>query len=89
MVTTDVPYHSPEIDYLEDGVNGAVVLESDSVQAYADRVVRLLRDGDERELLIAGCRAAAARYSVENMAERFADGVVAALGQPHIRGRAS
>ena len=89
MVTTDIPYHSPEIDYLEDRVNGAVVLECDSVQAYANRVVCLLRDGDERERLISGCRAAAARYSVESMAERFADGVVAALGQPHLLGSGS
>jgi glycosyltransferase involved in cell wall biosynthesis len=47
--------------------------------AYATAVVRLLSDDALLARLAAGARAAAARYSVEAMASRFADGVLNAL----------
>lgn len=43
-VTTAFPYHSPEIAYIEDGVNGVIVPDWNSPEAYADAVVGLLRD---------------------------------------------
>lgn len=79
MVTTDLPYHSPEIDYLEDGVNGVIVDESGSVAAYADAVVRVIVDDAWRRRLQAGAQAALETYTIENMAERFAGGVLQAL----------
>ncbi len=79
MVTTRVAYHSPEIEYLVDGVNGVVVGDSSSVEAFAAAVVRVLSDEAYREGLVAGCFEATSRYTVEAMADRFADGVVAAL----------
>jgi glycosyltransferase involved in cell wall biosynthesis len=79
MVTTNVPYHSPEIDYLENGVNGVVVDPCDDLEAYAAAVARILLDPSWRERLVEGGRAALKSYSVENMALRFAEGVVQAL----------
>lgn len=79
MVTCAVPFHSPEIDYLVDEVNGVVVRDADSAAAYAAAVAALLGDEGRRRRLIDGCRTAAARYTVENMVHRFAGGVVRAL----------
>ena len=79
MVTTDLPYHSPEIDYLIDGENGVMVKQADDPDAYADAAIRVLLDQDFRDKLKAGGTAALETYSIEAMAERFADGVTKAL----------
>ena len=79
MVTTSVAYHGPEIDYLDDGVNGVIVQDGGSPTAYAGHIATLLADRSALEQLKAGCRQSARLYSVENMARNFADGVVAAL----------
>jgi glycosyltransferase involved in cell wall biosynthesis len=79
MVTTDYPFHSPEIDYLKDGVNGRIARPWQDVQAYADAVIELFQKPELRERLAANARAEAAQYSIEAMASRFADGVVRAL----------
>lgn len=81
LVTTDLPYHSPEIEYLNDSVNGVIVAQSQDAAAYAAAVVELLRDDLLRDGLVQGCREAAARYTVEEMVERFAAGVLRALEQ--------
>lgn len=80
MVTTAVPYHSPEIQYLAHGENGIVVDEVDDRAAYAEAVIRLLTDDVERNRLAANGRRASEVYTVENMAEKFSDGVLLALG---------
>lgn len=79
MVTTDYPYHSPEIDYLENGVNGVVVKEKNDPQAYANAVVKVLTEKTYREYLCVGAKAALETYTVETMATRFTEGVVRAL----------
>jgi len=79
MVTTDIPYHSPEIDYLKDGLNGVIVPDSENVDAYADAAVRILTDEVWRAYLQVGAADAIQTYTVEAMAQRFADGVVKAL----------
>ena len=81
LVTTNVPYHSPEIEYLTSGVNGMVVEPFDDVGAYAREVVALLRDSASRRLLVEGCKDSAGRYTVEEMVERFAGGICLALGR--------
>jgi len=78
-VTTNVPFHSPEIDYLVNGVNGVIVGEKDDLSAYADRVSHILLNDDERERLIYGCRVAREKYTIEEMVERFTDGILKAL----------
>lgn len=78
MVTTSDAKHSPEIEYLKDGVNGLIV-EDASVESYSDVVVELLSSEDRRQELVAGCVESAREHSMEEMAERFADGVMLAL----------
>jgi glycosyltransferase involved in cell wall biosynthesis len=79
LVTTAVPYHSPEIEYLQDGINGVVVRQAQSAAAYAEAVADLLRDHGRRQLLVAGGRASAEVYTIENMVDRFAAGITQAL----------
>ena len=76
LVTTRLAYHSPEIEYLENGVNGVVIDPPDDVEIYAEAVAGLLRDEPRRRAFIGGCRAACGRYTIEEMVRRFADGSV-------------
>lgn len=79
LVTTAYPYHSPEIAYVADGVNGVIVDNPESVEDYASAVTKILIDESWRNSLVAGSRASLETYSVEEMARRFADGVLQAL----------
>src|SRR5712691_1936603 len=79
LVTTAVDGHGPEIAYLEDGVNGLIVDSFHDAGAYAHAIVELLTDDRLHARLVAGCREAASRYTIEAMIERFAQGVHRAL----------
>jgi glycosyltransferase involved in cell wall biosynthesis len=79
IVTTDVPFHSPEIAYLEDGVNGVMVRDHKDIDAYAAAASRVLTDHAYRQLLVDGGRKSLKDYSIENMSYRFAIGVLNAL----------
>lgn len=79
VITTAFPYHSPEIAYLEHGKNGVIVERWQSVEAYANEVIRLLRDEAGRSVMSESARRMVREYTVEAMAGRFASGVLAAL----------
>lgn len=79
MVTTNYPYHSPEISYLKDGENGLIVSPWPDPDEYANRVSGLLRCPAEVAALQRNALLSAKEFSVEQMARNFADGVEAAL----------
>lgn len=72
VVTVRGPAHGPEFGYLAHGRNALIA--RDGLQAYADAVAALLRDGERLASLRAGCRADADRYTVEGMSRRFVTG---------------
>lgn len=78
MVTTRFPFHSPEIAYLQDGING--VMTDFSVPEYADAIVRYLSNEAALETLRRGCAESARLYTLENMVDNFADGIKKCLG---------
>ena len=80
LITLSDSLHSPEIAYLEPGVNGHSVVGG--AGAYADCVLDLIRDDRARARLSEGALAAAQRYTLENMALRFVDGIEACLKIP-------
>ena len=82
MVASASADHSPEIHYLEDGVNGLLVDDGGSPDVYAKALTDLLADKDRYGELVQGCRDARERYTIEAMASRFAEGIVAALAAP-------
>lgn len=80
ILTTDCRIHSPEISYLESGVNGLMTVND--LHRYADACVHVLQDSAELERLRAGCARSAKDYTVRNMAQRFADGISQCLTAP-------
>jgi glycosyltransferase involved in cell wall biosynthesis len=76
IVTTTYPFHSPEIEYLENDQNGLMV--DNTVEAYADAVSGLLRSGAYRNML-EHCRQSSTRYSIEQMIDNYKNGILQAL----------
>jgi glycosyltransferase involved in cell wall biosynthesis len=85
MVTTENRFHGPEIDYLDDGVNGLIVKPGDDPAHYAAEVAELLRDDKRRDAMAAAALADHDIYSSEDMCRRFSEGVLAALEAPRHR----
>lgn len=77
MMTTRTARHSPEVAYLQDGVNG--VYAGDTPAAYSEAVLDVLEDPAKLARMKACALADSDRYTLENMVQRFADGIEAAL----------
>ncbi|AKJ27926.1 glycosyltransferase family 4 protein [Caldimonas brevitalea] len=80
MITTDCKTHSPEVSYLRHGVNG--LMTADDIDAYANSIAELLRDEVRLDVLRDGCAREAATISIEQMAERFCEGIRECLAAP-------
>lgn len=80
MLTTDCGIHSPEISYLDNGVNG--VMTPNDLKAYVEAGISLLRDPQVLEMLGVGCVTSSMKYTVENMANNFANGMARCLEAP-------
>lgn len=78
-ITTDIDYHSPEIDYLIPGENGMIVPAKDSPERYAQSVAHLLGDPEQLARLRNGARRTGKELTIDNMVARFVDGVMSAL----------
>jgi glycosyltransferase involved in cell wall biosynthesis len=85
LVTTNIPYHRPEIEYLESGVNG-LMTEAD-VGAYASQIVLLLSNDAMRHRLSEGARDSGRKYSIDAMVSNFSIGIrlCLSLGGGHFR----
>lgn len=83
MITTKDAKHSPEVAYLQDGVNGVVT--EGTAESFAGAVRRLVADPSTREALAAQARVSAGDYTLEAMVERFADGLAACVAAPRLR----
>jgi len=79
LFTTDIPIHSPEIDYLENGVNGVMTV-SDPLP-YADAVAACLSNPQELARLRANAKASSLRYGMDVMVENFSRGILACLNR--------
>lgn len=80
LVTTDCGLHSPEVCYLQDGVNG--FMTPDTLDDFVAACVALLSDSALRKRVGHHAAQSAGRYSLQNMAERFSAGILACLAQP-------
>jgi glycosyltransferase involved in cell wall biosynthesis len=79
LLTTAIDFHSPEIEYLIPGKNGACLSKDATASEYAEQAVSLLSDPNRLSRLQQGCREAAQQYTNEAMVARFAAGVHSAL----------
>jgi L-malate glycosyltransferase len=80
LLTTDCGVHSPEIAYLQPGVNGLMC--PPQAQALAEAALRLWHEPILAERLRQGSAAAASLYGLDQMVERFAAGVCQWRSQP-------
>jgi glycosyltransferase involved in cell wall biosynthesis len=78
IVTTDIPYHSPEFEYLT-AANSLVLPKDASPADYASGVAQLLGDQQRMSMMRAACAETAKVVTIDQMVVNFADGVVAAL----------
>ncbi len=77
VATTQYPFHSPEIEYVQPGHNG--LMTAFSAPAYAAGLIELLQQPDQLNHLKAGARASAGYYTIERMVNNFGQGILAAL----------
>jgi glycosyltransferase involved in cell wall biosynthesis len=81
LVTMDDVLHGPEIEYIQDGVNGRL-LATGSAEQYAEAITQLLMDRALRDTLVDGCVSSSRKYTIEAMTANFASGIMAALAMP-------
>ena len=79
-IVTEYRYHSPEIVYLRDGENG--IMAEDSREGLTQAMIRLATDDQVHNKLVAGCKIAAKKITIEEMVNRFSGGILAALESP-------
>ncbi|MBL8341233.1 MAG: glycosyltransferase family 4 protein [Rubrivivax sp.] len=83
MITTGNARHGPEVAYLRSGENGFVV--DDDAKAYADTVIELLRNPARLQRVRDAAAEDARRYTLENMVQRFIEGIERCLALPPLR----
>jgi hypothetical protein len=76
MITTANPYHGPEIEYLEHGINGLITKED--IIDYSQTLIDTLKTEKYIDL-IKGCKSSIEKYTVENMVENFKNGILSCL----------
>ena len=76
IITTMHNQHSPEIEYLENGVNGMIT--GNTLAEYSETVINTLKTNKYLDL-IDGCILSAKEYTMEKMVENFKNGIVSCL----------
>lgn len=85
IVTTDIPTHSPEIEYVRSGSGGVILPGATTPELYAAQVVRLLSNPIQLSAMQDASRAAANQFSLSAMVGNFASGLEAALSSERRR----
>lgn len=78
LLTTRLPTHGPEIEYLEEGKNG--LMSDPDVISYANTVAGLLSDRETLGRFRAAAARAGSRHTIENMIANVATGICQSLG---------
>lgn len=79
LIASAEPSNSHELDYVKNDVNGIVLDRGASTSDYAASISALLSDSDRLDRLSEGARSSHGFYTMENMVDNFATGIVAAL----------
>lgn len=78
IVTTNIPIHSPEIAYLQNGHNG--IITKHSIESYSTEVANLISSPALQLELKKGCHISAKYYTIDRMVSNFATGIRNCLG---------
>ena len=81
LVLAKNPHHPPEIAYLESGSN-SIVLPDPTPGGFANALGGLLADQDRSNRIGEAALETGSGLTIEGMVNRFADGVLSALGRP-------
>ena len=76
LITTLNPFHGPEIEYLENGING--IISNDNINDYSNSIIEVLKTEKYLELKEA-CKLSAEKYNVETMVKNFKNGILSVL----------
>lgn len=79
IITTANKLHSVEIDYLINFENGLMC--NDNIDDYANSIINVCQNKELRKKLQVGCSIAAEKYTIENMAQNFAEGILTCLNE--------
>lgn len=77
LISTDISYHGPEIEYLEHGCNGLVAKHD--VENYASQVVSFFSNSTIRIKCAEGASESGRRFSMDVMVSNFRGGIHACL----------
>ncbi|CAN7497038.1 glycosyltransferase family 4 protein [Arthrobacter sp. LjRoot14] len=77
IVTTDWPWHGPEFEYLESGKT--CLVSEDDERSYAQALISLLTDKNQLRSMQEACRSVRGKFTTDEMAARFFDGIQRAL----------
>jgi glycosyltransferase involved in cell wall biosynthesis len=73
IATTLEARHGPELAYLKNGHNG--IIANGDAKNYSKKIIDLLSDPSEYTHLCTGAREGAKRYTLQNMVNRFVEGI--------------
>jgi len=73
LITTGNAKHSPEIAYLNNGING--IISGNTASEYADAVISLMKNKQRYQSISFAAQEASRIYTIDNMAQNFADGI--------------
>lgn len=73
VLTTDLPTHGPEIDYLHNNTQG--IITAHDINDYADCVLSIIDSPDQMKQFKQNALMSSRKYSLENMTENFAQGI--------------
>lgn len=79
VMTTNIPVHSPEIEYLQNGINGMITPHEPL--RYASSVIDILTNASLHSRLIEGAASDAKRYTLDAMVENFKNGILKCLNK--------
>jgi L-malate glycosyltransferase len=78
LLSMRLKIHGPEMEYLEEGING--LISEPTVPAFADMATSLLLNRGALDRLKVGARESGAKYTIENMVANFREGIRQCLG---------
>lgn len=79
ILTSDISCHSPEIDYLESGKNGLMVVDHADPNVFAQAAIQLMQDAPRIASFAEAGRITASQITNEAMVERFTQGILKCL----------
>jgi glycosyltransferase involved in cell wall biosynthesis len=83
VIVSNYPFHSPEIAYLEHGVNG--LISNDTTEDFAASIVNCVSSDSMRRHFAAKALEAAETHTIERMVENFYAGILSCLSTDPLR----